>query len=102
MVDVGWDDEPPGGNLVSDQADGDFFPFCDEGHLFRDLPFTGKVHLGQVGIAGTRGFELALHDPLSPRLQDLIGAVSVAAHCRIASEELYVQMRRLTEGTTRS
>ncbi len=84
------------------KADGDLFPFCDKGHLFGDLSLARKVHLGHVGIARACCFEFALYDPLSPRLQDLIRAVSVAAHCRIASEELYVQMRRLTEGTTGS
>ena len=72
VVDVGRNDEPAGGDLVADQADGNLFAFGDKGHLLGDLPLTREVHLGHVGVAGACRFEFALYDPLSPRLQDLI------------------------------
>ena len=42
----------------------------DKGHLFGDLSLARKVHLGHVGVARPRRFELALYDPLSARLQE--------------------------------
>ncbi len=93
VIDVGRNDEPPGGDFVPDQPHWYLFPLGDKGHLFRDVALARKVHLRHVSVAGPRCFELSLDDPLSPRLQNLVRrvdrrlmvAVSIAAHFRIAS-----------------
>ena len=42
------------------------------GHLFGDQALAREVHLAHVGVAGTRGLFLALHDPLGTRGWDLV------------------------------
>ena len=60
MIDVRRDDHPAPRHFVAHQVGRKLFPLRDVLHFLRDDSFTGKVHLGNVAVAGARHLRAAL------------------------------------------